>query len=78
MQVLHNAFFLDHPPPRNANNIFEPYTFVTLFPGKCNPPIPSALRDTWTAPKQTLDKLMASLSAAIWGVLWMAILLNLV
>ena len=42
---------LCHPPPRNANNI-EPYTFVTLFPGKCEtpPPPPSALRNTWMAP----------------------------
>ena len=38
IQVLRNTFFwkLDHhPPPRNANNI-EPYTFVTLFSGKCD------------------------------------------
>ena len=26
-----------HPPPRNANNV-EPYTFVTLFPGKVDTP----------------------------------------
>ena len=35
-----------HPPPRNANNI-EPYTCVTLFPGKFDTtPPPSALRNT--------------------------------
>ena len=49
IQVLRNAFFwkLDpHPPPRNANNI-EPYTYVTLFSGKCDTPLPqSALRNT--------------------------------
>ena len=28
-----------HPPPRNANNV-EPYTFVTLFPGKVDTPHP--------------------------------------
>ena len=28
-----------HPPPHNANNV-EPYTFVTLFPGKFDPPTP--------------------------------------
>ena len=28
-----------HPLPRNANNI-EPYTFVTLFSGKSDPPPP--------------------------------------
>ena len=40
IQVLLNLFFwkLDpHPPPRNANNI-EPYTFVTLSPGKTDTP----------------------------------------
>ena len=40
--MLRNAFFwkLDpHPPPRNANNI-EPYTFVSLFPGKSDTPHP--------------------------------------
>ena len=41
---------LDHPPPRNANNV-EHYTLVTLFSRKIwHPPPPSALRNTWMAP----------------------------
>ena len=41
-----------HPPPRNANNI-EHYTFVTLFSRKSDTPTPpSALRNTWMAPKR--------------------------
>ena len=28
-----------HAPPRNANNV-EPYTFVMLFPRKCDTPHP--------------------------------------
>ena len=37
--------FYPHPPPHNANNI-EPYTFVMLFSGKADTPLPTALRNT--------------------------------
>ena len=50
IQVLREAFFSGNwnpPTPLIANNV-EPYTFVTLFPGKCDP-TPSVLRNTWMA-----------------------------
>ena len=50
IQVLLNSFswkIHTHPPPRNANNI-EPYTFVTLFPGKLY--TPTVLLNTSMAP----------------------------
>ena len=35
--------FDPRPPPRNANNV-EPYTFITLFPGKADTPTPHGVQ----------------------------------
>ena len=62
-----------HPPPRNANNV-EYYTFVTLFFGKLDtpPPPPTALRNTWMAPKCNILVTRAK-SQYIKQKVWMAV-----
>ena len=64
-----------HPPPRNADNV-EPYTFVTLFPWICDaPPPPSALRNTWMAPKSQNRYLILHEICVLWKLLHDAIII---
>ena len=68
IQVLHKFFFLEigppppHPPPRSANNV-EPYTFVTLFSRKLDPPPHTRLRYVtleWSLLELVFDSLFTS------------------